>query len=30
MQQIADWLEKLGMPEYAQLKTALISRSFAN
>jgi hypothetical protein len=32
MQQIADWLEKLGMFEYASvlLKTALISRSFAN
>jgi SAM (Sterile alpha motif) domain-containing protein len=32
MQQIADWLEKLGMSEYASalLKTALISRSFAN
>ena len=30
MQQIADWLEKLGMPEYAKPlpKTALMSQSF--
>ena len=30
MPQIADWLEKLGMSEYASflLKTGLISRSF--
>jgi hypothetical protein len=30
MQQIADWLEKLGMSEYLQrlLKIVLISRSF--
>ena len=32
MQQIADWLEKLGMAEYAQrfAENRVISRSFEN